>query len=380
MGNYYLVARDKKSNDFKIIGLKSKWYYKNGNDSLTRSNKLEAIDLVTTRFRDSQEMAKRLENSGIIPHTEYDFFIVKEKSNCKSNNIKIHEVLYNYKPSRTEFFRSIAYDSLNNNLNMSRNNIRLFDKLITKIYYVAEYRKILREGLTALPKKLVELEKDINGPTVPYSLKYKNRWMMENYQISRSIIDSFNRSDELNADFNSHVEYFKNSYKERIKLKDKLLEVCSKDYNPGQISIFDMTSQESKEASKSEKYNYVIRNITNFDITNLNNEENKISIVNPDFSDINTDDKKVLKKSLPISLLRNIYLYCLHKSKLDVCKDSFGDTSVLYEDMNQDLKDIEKQLKKDDLLNRSYNYFLVYNRVNKQSNEGDHYQKVRDKK
>ena len=52
---YYLIAMNKTSNEFNILGLKSKWYLKNGTDILSRSNKLEVIDLVTTRFKSREE-------------------------------------------------------------------------------------------------------------------------------------------------------------------------------------------------------------------------------------------------------------------------------------------------------------------------------------
>ena len=64
MGNYFLIARDMNTNKFKVISLKNKWYVKNGTDYYSRSNKLEAIDLVTTRFNSKSDMAQRMFSNG----------------------------------------------------------------------------------------------------------------------------------------------------------------------------------------------------------------------------------------------------------------------------------------------------------------------------
>ena len=51
MSTYLLVARNKKDNSFKILGIKESWYNANGDDkTLSYKNTLGSIDLVTTRF------------------------------------------------------------------------------------------------------------------------------------------------------------------------------------------------------------------------------------------------------------------------------------------------------------------------------------------
>ena len=90
---YYLIARDKTSNDFKILELKSKWYLKNGTDALSRSNKLEVIDLITTRFNSREEMANKLVQDNYIPNNNYDFFIQERVTIDDGYN---DEVFYQY--------------------------------------------------------------------------------------------------------------------------------------------------------------------------------------------------------------------------------------------------------------------------------------------
>ncbi len=225
MGNYFLIARDINTNYFKIIELKSKWYLKNGNDILHRSNRLEAIDLVTTRFSSKQDMAKRLVEKNIIDHDNYDFYIVNRYK--RNNNLKLayQEVIYNVKESRTDYFRKICIDSLNNNLK-SKNNIRLIDYFINKNYYNCEFNKIVKDGLTGVNYKFSNLFQDIhNYETIPYNMKYKNSWCLDNYLISRNIVDSFNRFDELNTNnlaYQNHIAYFNTLAKERMAITKSL--------------------------------------------------------------------------------------------------------------------------------------------------------------
>lgn len=381
MGNYYLIARNIDTNQFKILELKSKWYLKDGSDQVKRANRLEEIDLVTTRFKSKEEMAERLFKNNYINHLNYDFFIVRERKSKEDKNLKIFETIYNTKESRTNYFRTIAYESLKHNINISRSNIRLMDKFVTKLYYSDSYRKIVNERLTGLPKKLVDIFGNISPKnTIPYNLKYQNRWIMNNYSISRNIIDSFNRYDNLNGDFNNHIRYYKQYANDRAKIKNELLEVCSKDYITGQLSFFQKPIEE-KKINKEEKYNYVMSKIKNFGFKNLIREEKKVIVNLNGLAEPSKNDVKILKKSLPSKLLTDIYLYNLHKSKLEACKDSFGETSLLYEDLRQDIKDIKKSLSKDEILDRTYQYLLVYNRLKKKTNsEVESYQKNRGKK
>ena len=279
---YYLIARNKTSNEFTILGLKSKWYLKNGTDILSCSNKLEVIDLVTTRFKSREEMANRLVESNYIPNNNYDFFIVSKYKNNGVEKLKFQEVIYNRKDSRINDLRVIAYNSLNGKIKCEE-NIRLMDKFITKAEYSKVYTRLVNDRLTAITYNFIEDYRRIKKDKVnPYVIKYKSSKCLENYGLSRSIVDSLNRFDDLKGEdtYKNHIMFFKEQNTERMKIYKDLLEVCDKNYVEGQLSLFDIPVQE--EPNIIEKKKYVLDYLKNIGLSRFSINDKK--------QYINTDD------------------------------------------------------------------------------------------
>lgn len=374
---YFLVARDMTSNDFKLLELKSSWYIKDGTEVLQRSNRLEAIDLVTTRFSSREEMAKRMVTNKYIDHEKYDFFIVSKYKKNNEEKLKFQEVIYNTKDSRINPFRKIAYNSLNNHIKCEE-NIRLLDKFMNKCYYSKEYNRIINERLTALPKRFIDVYGKIrNKETVPYNLKYKYLWSLEDYKISRSIIDSFNRFDDLNYNdvYRNHIYYFKDLTKERLKLYKQLLEVCDKNYIEGQMNIFEQPKKETISNNKmsiTDKKNYVIRFFKNLDVSNYKKENGKYYIdIDKYLNDISKEEYSVLRKGINSRIINSAFLYSFHLKKIKAGDRSFGSFTVLQEDLSADLNDLNKSLKDDKIIERTYEYCKTLETVqNKSLSEG----------
>ena len=94
MNMYCLVARNKKDNSFKIIGIKECWYNANGDtEILSYKNTLASIDLVTSRFKSREEMQKRLIDRGYLDDGEYDFFIASKNKSNSSAQLRFQEVI-----------------------------------------------------------------------------------------------------------------------------------------------------------------------------------------------------------------------------------------------------------------------------------------------
>lgn len=394
MSNYYLVARSIDTNNVSTLELNRKWYFKNSNDFYSRANSLEAIDLVTTRFNSKEDMINQLVSHGYIDGYNYDFFIVSKYSRGNEERIKIQEVIYNTNKDRVDGLRNIAYESLTKGLkpsvdNKTDNNILLF-KFVNKMYYKDDYRKIVKEGLTGIPKVVIDLYKNIDTcDKVPHYIKQFHPNVMINYGVSRSIVDSLNRYDQLGSSISDHVNYYNKNVKDRALVKDKLLLICDKNYVSGlnintnanlidgQISLFDTNKN---DLTKEEKISYVMSSIKKIDYKSFSKENKKVYINDIYNYDMDEDQLKVINKGLPTTLLNNIYLYKFHKSKLEACTDNYWDANTLSEDIDGDLKDIRFNLRKDETLDRAYNYFLVYNNIKKNNCEVESYQKRRDKK
>ena len=193
---------------------------------------------------------------------------------------------------------------------------------------------------------------------------------MINYGVSRSIVDSLNRYDQLGNSISDHVKYYNRNVKDRALVKDKLLLICDKNYVPGlnintnnnliegQISLFD---NNKNDITREDMLSYVMSSIKKIDYKSFSKENKKVYINDIYNFDMNEEQLKVINKGLPNSLLNNIYLYKFHKNKLESCTDNYWDANTLSEDIAADLRDIKYNLRKDEILNRAYNYFLVYN-------------------
>lgn len=377
---YYLVARDLKSDNFKILEIKSKWYLKNGTDFLKRSNPLEVIDLVTTRFTSREDMAKRLVDSKLIKHTDYDFFITSKYKNKGVEKLKFQEVIYNRKSSRINDLRVVAYNSLNRKIKCSENEL-IINKFITKADYSNVYSRIVNDRLTGIPYNFIEDFRKVRASkSNPYTLKYKSSNCLENYGLSRSIVDSLNRFDDLKGQdtYRNHIMYFKELTDGRMRIYKDLLEVCDKNYVPGQLSIFDIKEE---EPNIIEKKKYALDYLKNIGLSRFNINDGKKYINTEDLLEYMTSEEfKLINKGLPVRVVKAAYLYNLHTAKLNSVGQTPGNFQVLQEDINADLIDLKKSLNDDKIVDRTYEYCRCFDTVLRKSYGEDvkSYQKRRD--
>ena len=218
MSSYYLVARDTKTNDYKMI---------RGFDTL------EQADIYTTSSHNSKDLGKKIWRGGIIPNQELDFFIVKERSNKEA--VKTMDVLY----SDSKEIRNIALnkdsDSVDNLLQ------HFYQKLTTsKGFYdlVEKSTNISKLYDTCLPTKdYIELKaKDKNGNYVEYPAfrkmveafsryedKKKNKTNLNKVLLNRSMLTKLNNNENQISvfDFMDPIDYI--DYE--TKHYDKLIEI-----------------------------------------------------------------------------------------------------------------------------------------------------------
>ncbi len=203
MSNYYLVARDIKTNDYNLI---------RGFDTL------EQVDLYTTSSHNSKDLGKKIWRGGIIPNQELDFFIVKERSNKEA--VKTMDVLY----SDSKEIRNIALnkdsDSVDNLLQ------HFYQKLTTsKGFYdlVERSTNISKLYDTCLPTKdYIEIKtKDKNGNYVEYP-------------AFRKMVEAFSRYQDKKKNKIDLNRVLLN----RLILERSMLEKLNN--NENQISVFEL--------------------------------------------------------------------------------------------------------------------------------------------
>ena len=370
MSRYFLVAHNNETDDYQILPIMSKWYCKNGDSVLKKENPLEAIDLVTSRFASSSEMAKRLCSNHYLPNENYEFLIVQRYRKNQNDKIRMHEVFYNVKPERTEYFRTIAAESLYKDLKNSKKNLRLFDRFLNKLYYNPEYYRIVQEGVSEIPKRVSILYQNCNKRnTPPYFLKYHNTWIMENYAISRSIMESFNRFDQFNT-YDKQVKFFQELVEARSSMTEPLMKITSPESLNGQMS-FDLS------IPKEDKMNYTLKTLCHLDIGVFEKKNNRYSLNEEFLNGIGNPAKKI---RISNSVLKNTYWYLFHKMKFEEVDKTYGNVLVLQEDMDADYRDLKKSLSKENVLDSAYRFCLLYNNSKNKQKVDDAYQKRRGTK
>ncbi len=412
MANYVLVARSRKDNSYKIIGIKECWYRKDGDDQyFSYKNPLEVIDLVTSRFPSSEAMAARLCSNGYIPDTDYDFFIAANNRN--NSLVKFHEVIYRPEESieRVDELRKVAKSSIVDDMKSANVEVlRIFNKLISKVFYRDEYYQMLMDGYTGLPRKLTSTVPDIRkGSSPQYRYKYDQGWALQSYAILRSIVESLNRYDYLatkgrGRDISeANVYFFSENIRRRKELAPQLGRILDKDFSVGQTSLFDegiadvfavpkekvveepvadttmvespvegVTVEESKPIIKfpvmgavteEDKLRKVISFLCSLPYGTFKYVNNQLTF-NFNIFDYELDDevKKKLNSLLTGHLRGNVHAYCFHKSKRDEINGRcYGhDVFILEEDMDAERKSISKALQKSNArLNRVYEWCRI---------------------
>lgn len=380
MSTYMLVARNKKDNTFKIIGIKESWYKSGGDDeNVCYKNSLPSIDLVTSRFESREVMQKRLVEKGYLDEGEYDFFIASNTKSGSYNPVKFQEVIYRpEKNERMAEFRNVAGASCAGKLSDSNDKVlRIFNKLLTKAYHRGDFYYMIQNGYTGLPKKLVSaLERIREKDDVPYSLKYQERWALESYPVIRNIIDALNRFDYVTANYDNMIQgniaYFNENARGRKSLMISLNKILDKDFTPGQLSLIDGELEDcfavpkenvvAAEETPIKKKQFpifsgvtdenmlskVLNYLTSLPLESFKYVDNKLTF-NFDVFDYELDDdmKKKLNSLLTGNLRINVRLYLFHKLKMEEASDSYGhDKFILQEDMKADKRDIKNMLLK----------------------------------
>lgn len=328
MKKYYLVVRYEDTNEVQAIELSTKWYLeKQDKDVFFRANSLEAIDLVTTRFKNSEEMLLRMKNNGYIRSSKADVFIASKRKKDGHNYIKIHEVIYNpLADERVNDLRSIAKASINNDISLEIEKVKkVFDKLAHKVFYDEKFSLYLRSTFTNVYQKLMELyvynKKD--GPA--YSIKYDNYWLLSSYTIIRNIVEALNRFDLLKDKSDvvlANIEFLNKSSVGRKKAEADLIEKLDENYIAGQYSLFD-------NVESSESFDNTTSKVSEETGVRKDNEINEVA----ENVEISLDEKKIfiydVVKSLPAKIFKHsddgivVNSDFFEKYPNNVCKSKF---------------------------------------------------------
>ena len=257
MDSYYLIARNRRDNTFTVLKLQEAWYLgreKGRPGVMTRSNDLEAIDLVTTRFGSEKEMAERMAMNGYIPDSNVDIFVASKRVKDGKSYIKFDEVLYNQMLGRTEAIRRVAQTSLASDFRDDSYDVdAIYNEVLSRAYMADDYLEMLLDGDMNVSRSFAEQLRGIASyPEVPYCLKEKAGFGAKDYRTLRNIVESLNRLERISCSsredrFDKNREFVEENLSERMMIVPDLSIQLDKDYVEGQLSLFSLLDEEGKK-------------------------------------------------------------------------------------------------------------------------------------
>lgn len=222
---YYLISRDRKSNDFQVIPIGNKL-----------GNSLEEIDLYTINFSNASELMKALRSRDILEERDIDLFIVSQKEKNGEKKLKFLDLLF----KDSYQIREVALASSKNRIEESSKKINdIFNHFCWKMKFQPMFYNMVVYGDTKLYQKFIKYFANHKYEDFYYAKYRDGGWIQKSYPLIRNIVDSFHQYD---YSFGQN-EHFALDYVYRELLENSLIEITSTDYNHNQKTIFDLSDQ-----------------------------------------------------------------------------------------------------------------------------------------
>jgi hypothetical protein len=354
---YYLIARNKTDNSFKIINI---------NNSCDKSASLEEIDLYTLNYKKDTSLILDLYTKEKIDNFDIDLFIASRNN----DSVDYLELLYNYNESnRFTKLKNVANSSIKGNISESIKDINsLLDDFILKMHNNDNFYRYVNSGCTNVYRKFYNYIDDINITDEDnlkdlFRIKYNDgAWSLKSYRLIRNVTEAIDRFYRTLSYYNQ--ESFTNNMSSRNKIKSKIALETDNNYFEGQISLFDFMNNSKDESSTLDKL-YEVKSI----FKTIPREafiSNKEGVkFNPDYFSYYADSnyKDILSTKLDNRLLKAVYLYAIHKKCFTEKEARCESTLEIERDLREDLDNIHKMLSKNPKkLNDAYIFCKLYNR------------------
>ena len=258
---YFLVAQSLSKGDFELITIDSNEIPDLYRCVVNPLGKLETIDLFTTNFSNSLELADYLYSNHKIKDKDVCFYIAFH--NNKSNDLNFYEVLYRNNKLTISDLREVASKKLGLTSSSSYDySISILKRFFRTVEYYGEFYQMLDEHLTNIYDKFVDEFKNKDYEEIMEKLKTREAgWIFGSYPLLRNLVEAQDRYFQMcsipgDMIENLNLESFKNDYF-RTKVKGNLSLKVNPSYNPNQITLFDyakeLQEERRKESVKNER-------------------------------------------------------------------------------------------------------------------------------
>ena len=415
MNNSFLIARNKKDNTFEVVGINEKWYLgTDGRDYTHYACDLEAIDLVTSQFKNREQFASRLFARGFIKNSDVDLFVATKNTVDGKDYVKIDEIIYNPNNSRRmQEFRKIADSSLSDCMDDVKVELgEVFEDIIMTIYSADDLRALVSDGYTSLSKGLVELLSNVHVYSdVPLKLKYEREFRRANYHTIRNIVETLNRFDLISKcsrddRYLANEVFIEENKADRMALVPKLSFGLSGDYGAEQMVLADCFKDDEKvrkaakevareervrtfipekptisrivvddRKSVADKKQEIFRVLRKLPTNTFNSSSSKYK-VNYDLFDVEVydDEKSQLDTLLTGNLPKYFMNYARHRAQYaEVYKYNpvSSELGEIRSSMESDLASIRKRFRSAKCINDTYNWCMLWEGCMKRSSEYD---------
>ena len=218
---YFLVAREKETNVYSIIPVTGRY-----------GSSLEEIDLFTTQFDREENLIQKLKMDKKIESDSIDLFIAHQSGKKGEEKMYYQEVLY----SDSREICPVAKASILGDIEVEKEQSRsIFRKFCSRMMHDQLFFNMVLFGHTNLYSKFINYFTDRRFLD-SFAAQYKNGgWILKSYPTIRGMIEAFDLYQN-----DSNGEKFKMNNRYRKLLDNELLLVTRKDYDPNQISFFDL--------------------------------------------------------------------------------------------------------------------------------------------
>lgn len=252
-GDYYLVARDLKTEEVFKIPIDRAWYIKGATSERIYGNDIAVIDYVTSKFKSKEELIHRLYTNHYINTENVDLYITHMHKYNQRRFINEYGLIF-HSNDRVDALINLAILKINNQdiVKDNKDANDIMNKLITKCYSNKNFMSFMTCIWSKMDQyvsnKIMEYSKK---PKINWGIKYELAEKTSSYLTLRNIVYMWNLYDILLKEVQELVpeEQSKNMIERYMKILNaedirknnhsEWKEKLDKNYVDGQINMQD---------------------------------------------------------------------------------------------------------------------------------------------
>ena len=298
---YYLIARDRGSNNFSVLSIGRK-----------KALSLEEIDLYTTYFENEEDLAKGLREKGVFDYTNPDLFIVNQSVVDGEKVLKTQELLY----AHDKRIQKVADASLQKKMDESKDQVdSILDQFAERMRCDSLFYSSTIAGMTNVYDKYVKYfifsRYQMDG-----CIKYRDgAWARKSYPLVRNVLEACSRSSKRYSRLSDEMH--------RHLLEKEILRVTDPQYDENQLTILEMFPEEFEE-NQTDQLLEVVNTFENLPRDTFIADGSETQFNSSVFSQYKEGDLEKLRTYLPNELRFQLQLFTIYRDYLEHEPEKFG--------------------------------------------------------